>query len=325
MRITNGMSSKNFNYNLHKNLTRMSKIDEKLNTGKEINRISEDPAKAARIIGLKNDIAKNVQYKKNIVDTNNYLDVADNALSQFSDGLQKIREKLVSSGNAAYGSDERNAIKQEISEVINKMSDVMNTSFNGKYIFGGERTNVMPINKETDAVTGNVKLSYKTGIKGGQAITKEELDQLKKNPQVEISSGVKLDYGVNVTELMEFKAKDGTDIKLMDALSSILTNLDSIDPKEYGKLVDENLSQIDSALENVFAFRGKVGAKQNRMEEALARNEEEKFNIKEILSNLEDIDFAEKTIEYVTASTMYNAALQASSKIMQPTLLDYLR
>ena len=57
MRITNGMSQKNFNYNLHKNLTRMSKIDEQLNTGKEINRLSDDPAKAAKIVRLKNDIA----------------------------------------------------------------------------------------------------------------------------------------------------------------------------------------------------------------------------------------------------------------------------
>ena len=48
MRITNGMTNRNFNYNLHKNLTRMNKIDNQLNTGKEINKISDDPAKAAK-------------------------------------------------------------------------------------------------------------------------------------------------------------------------------------------------------------------------------------------------------------------------------------
>lgn len=322
MRVTNGMSSKNFSYNLHKNLTRMSKIDEKLNTGKEINRISEDPTKASKIIGLKNDIAKNAQYKKNIIDTTNYLDVTDNALSQFSDGLQSIRELLVSAGNATYGSDERNSIKQEVSEIINKMSDVMNTSFNGKYIFGGERTNQMPIDKSYNRATGNTVLFYRGN--NGQA-TKEELNQMKKNLEVEISTGVKLSYGVNSTELLEFKDKEGTNTNLMDVFTDILNNLDSEDSEDHKLLITNNLEKIDSALKNVLATRGEVGSKQNRMEDALARNEEEKFNIKEILSSLEDIDFAEKTIEYVTASTMYNAALQSSSKIMQPSLLDYLR
>ena len=94
---------------------------------------------------------------------------------------------------------------------------------------------------------------------------------------------------------------------------------------ELVEYITDNLNQIDSALQNVLSIRGEIGAKQNRMEDALERNEEEKFNIKEILSSIEDIDFAEKTIEYVTASTMYTASLQASSKIMQPSLIDYLR
>ena len=111
----------------------------------------------------------------------------------------------------------------------------------------------------------------------------------------------------------------------MDVFDNILENLYSVDQDSYEELITDNLNQIDSALQNVLSIRGEIGAKQNRMEDALERNEEEKFNIKEILSSIEDIDFAEKTIEYVTASTMYTASLQASSKIMQPSLIDYLR
>lgn len=323
MRITNGMSQKNFNYNLHKNLTRMSKIDEQLNTGKEVNRLSDDPAKAAKIVRLKNDIAKNAQYHKNIVDTTNYLDVTDKSLEQVTDSLQKMRELLVNAGNATYGSEERSALKEEMSQIINKMGDVMNTTFGGKYIFGGERSDKKPINNSKDAISGNVTLSYNG--KDGQAITDVEKNQINKNLKLEISTGVTIDYGVNAIEVLEFQDKDGNDINLMETFDEILTNIDSTDQDQYKELITKNLEEIDSALQNVLSIRGEIGAKQNRMEDALDRNEEEKFNIKEILSSLEDIDFAEKTIEYVTASTMYTASLQASSKIMQPTLIDYLR
>ncbi len=323
MRITNGMSQKNFNYNLHKNLTRMSKIDEQLNTGKEINRLSDDPAKAAKIVRLKNDIAKNAQYHKNIVDATNHLDVTDKSLEQVTDSLQKMRELLVNAGNATYGSEERAALKEEMSQIVSKMGDVINTTFGGKYIFGGERSDKKPIDNSKDVISGNVKLSYNG--KDGQAITDVEKNQINKNLKLEISTGVTIDYGVNAVEVFEFQDKDGNDINLMETFDEILTNIDSTDQDQYKELMTKNLEEIDSALQNVLSIRGEIGAKQNRMEDALDRNEEEKFNIKEILSSIEDIDFAEKTIEYVTASTMYNASLQASSKIMQPTLIDYLR
>ena len=323
MRITNGMTQRNFNYNIHKNLTRMSNIDEKLNTGKEINRVSDDPAKAAKIMRLKKDLAKNIQYNKNIVDSTNYLDVADTSMEQVGNGLQRIRELLVNAGNATYGSEERLALKEELSQVVVKISDVMNTTFDGKYVFGGERVDQKPLQNTKDPQIGNIKLSYSG--KNGQAITQVELDQIDKSLELEISSNVKIEYGINAKEIMEFKDKDGNDINLMDVFDEILLNLDSKDQDSYKELITDNLTQIDSALQNVLSVRGEIGAKQNRMEDALNRNEEEKFNIKEVLSTIEDIDFAEKTIEYVTALTMYTASLQASSKIMQPSLIDYLR
>lgn len=323
MRVTNGMTHRNFNYNLNKNLTKLNKIDEKLNTGKDINKISDDPAKAAKIMKLKKQIAKNAQHKKNIVDVNNYLDVADKSLDQIGNGIQKIRELLVNAGNATYGSEERLALKQEISEIINKISDTTNTTFDGKYIFGGERIDHKPVENSTDPITGNTVVSYSG--KNGQTITAGELNQIKKSLNVEISTGVNIDYGINATEIFEFKDNKGNNTNLMDVFGTILNNLDSVDQTAYKELITENLNQIDGALQNVLSIRGEVGAKQNRIEDASERNEEEKFNIKEVLSNLEDIDFAEKTIEYVMASTMYTASLQASSKIMQPSLIDYLR
>lgn len=323
MRVTNGMTHRNFNYNLNKNLTRMTKIDEKLNTGKEINKISDDPAKASKIIKLKKDIAKNAQYKKNIVDATNYLDVADKSLEQVGSGIQRIREILVNAGNATYGSDERNALKQELTQVMNKVGDVINTTFDGKYVFGGERTDQKPISISTDPITGNTKLDY--AGKDGQTITNIEMDQIKKNLGVEISNNTIIDYGVNANQIFEFKNNQGRDEKISDVFTDILNNLDSKDPVAYEEIITTNLEKIDNILQNISSIRSEVGAKQNRMEDALERNEEEKFNIKDILSNIEDIDFAEKTIEYVMASTMYTASLQASSKIMQPSLIDYLR
>ncbi len=61
------------------------------------------------------------------------------------------------------------------------------------------------------------------------------------------------------------------------------------------------------------------------MESAKERNIEENFNLTEILSEVEDIDFTENSMESYVMQTVYMASLQASARIIQPTLMDYIR
>ncbi len=85
-----------------------------------------------------------------------------------------------------------------------------------------------------------------------------------------------------------------------------------------------DLTGIKAAMTNVLKLRSEVGAKQNRMESAEARNTDANFNMTEILSTTEDIDITEKAMEYATMQTIYMASLQTSAKVLQPSLLDYL-
>ena len=111
----------------------------------------------------------------------------------------------------------------------------------------------------------------------------------------------------------------------MDLFKDIANNLDSESAEETGKVTNENLKAMDSVMSNLLKVRAEVGAKQNRMEAAQEQNEAENFNMKDILSQTEDIDFAEKTIEASIMQSVYTASLQTSAKIIQPSLLDFLR
>ena len=105
----------------------------------------------------------------------------------------------------------------------------------------------------------------------------------------------------------------------------ITTHLDSNAPGDIKKLTNEDLAGVKAAMTNVLKVRSEVGSKQNRMESAEARNVDANFNMTEILSTTEDIDITERTMEYATMQTVYMASLQTSAKVLQPSLLDYLR
>lgn len=330
MRITNRMLATNFLGDMRRNLNNMQKLQSQLSSGKEIRKPSDNPFKVARSMQLNTDIQANKQYNENIKDTLNWLDATDTALDQVTNVFQRVRELMVSAGNAAYGSDEKKAIKDEINQKVEELSQILNTNFDGKYIFGGTKGTSKPMGVVTDA-NGNKTLFY-SGKEGevldetsGDTNQLNQLNMLKSKLNVEISPGVTIEYNVTSSELLKFTNDKGKSINVGDLLKDIVSNLDSKDSTEAAKVTGENLEDITSTLSNLLKVRAEVGAKQNRMEAAQTKNEEENFNMTEILSKTEDIDITEKMMEYSTMQTVYMASLQTSAKVLQPTLMDYLR
>lgn len=331
MRITNNMMTNSFNRDMKRNLGHMQKLRDQLTSGKEIRKPSDNPFKAARSMQLHSDIQANTQYNTNITDTINHLETTDVALEQLTNVFQRVRELMVSSGNAAYGSDERNAINDEINEKVNEVSQILNTSFDGKYIFGGTKSGSKPVKSFEDPITGNNVLTFagkegETLDRNSDDITvQNQIKMIGQDLNAEISQGVSVAYNVNAMDVLIFKNENGNEVNVMDLISDITSNINSDNPNNNDKVTNENLGAMDQVIQNLLRVRSEVGAMQNRMESAEIQNEEENFNMKQILSKNEDIDLTEKTIEVSTAQTVYMASLQVSAKILQPTLMDYLR
>lgn len=331
MRVTNQMMSKSFLKDLNRNQNYMKRINDQLTSGKEIRRPSDNPFKVARSMQLNSDINANTQYNENIKDTINWLDTTDTALEQLGNSFQRFRELMVSAGNAAYGSDEKRAIKDEMNEKVNEIAQILNTNFDGKYIFGGSKGSTKPIGTDKNIITGNNSLHLSGN--NGEVLNIDNLDEdvqnqinmINKKLAVEVSQGVTMDYNVSATDILLFKDKNGVSINVMDLLKDITNNVASENPLDGVKITSENLKVMDETVSNLLRIRAEVGAKQNRMESAGSQNEDQNFNLTDILSQTEDIDLAQKNIEAAVAQNVYMASLQVSAKIIQPSLLDFLR
>lgn len=331
MRVTNRMLSNNYLRDMRNNLYNMSKIQTQLTTGKEISKPSDNPFKVARSMQLYTDIASNKQYNENIKDTLNWLDSTDTALGQVNDSFQRIRELMVSAGNAAYGSDEKKAIKYEINEKVSEIAQILNTNFDGRYLFGGNKTTSKPIALTEDPTSGNNVLNFsgKDGeilpLNSGNPNINSQIDMIKGRMSTEISQGVTMEYNASASDVLMFRSEKGKNINVMELLSNITSNLESADATEADKITGENLDDLTATMRNLSKIMSEVGAKQNRMESAKSKNEDENFNMTELLSKTEDIDITEKIMQYSMMQTVYMASLQTSSKVIQPSLIDFLK
>ena len=301
MRITNNVVTRNFINNMSKDLSQVTKAQEQLSSGKVISKPSDNPTLASKIMNLDNSIKENEQYSKTIDSSMNWINTADGSLSNAEDTLQRIRELVVSGANGTLTDSDRAASAEEVSTLSQQLADELNTKFDGRYIFGGQKTRSAPF-----AVNNGV-LDY-----SGDS----------SNISREIAANVTVPIPSDGGQLTNTTGTSSTDNgNLGKLLSSIVTALKNGDT---GALSGSILGDLDIHIGNVVNFRSKMGAVYNRLDAAGQRNATENTSMTELLSNSEDVDVAAKTVEYNSMSTVYQSCLSAGAKLLKTSLLDYL-
>lgn len=193
-RITNSMLVKNYMTNNNRNLNNMQTLQNQLSSGKEINRPSDNPYKASRAMQLYTEIDANKQYNENIKDVSNWLDTTDTALDQMSNVFSRMRELMVTAGNGAYGTDEKKAIQDEMKELQNQLVQILNTNFDGAYIFSGEKSTSKPV-----IIDENGNIAY--ADKDGNGVSKDDKSiKITMSEQISNEDNNKSIYGMEKDE-----------------------------------------------------------------------------------------------------------------------------
>lgn len=304
MRVTNSTLTQNFLGNLSNNLGNMSKYQNQLSSGKEVFRPSDNPMLISKIMALRNNVMQNAQYKLNISDSIGWIETQDTTLNNLTGALQRMRELVVYGANGSLSSTDRSAIKDEMAMQIRELNDILNTNFDGRYIFGGQDTMEMPFSVDEDNL-----LKYES-VEG-------------KNIFREISQGVLVNLITDGSRIVKLNDSSSTQNHDLGILLKNIVNATA--DSDTNALSGELLKDIDLHIDNILGVRSSIGAMYNRLHAAKSRNEGENINLRMLLSEREDIDLAEKYMEYTVMSTVYQASLSAGAKILQPSLLDYLR
>ena len=302
MRITNNTLTGNYLRNLNRNLKQMQKYQNQLSTGKEVSKPSDNPMLVSRIMGLDSNVRLNEQYGRNIDDSLGWTDTADGALNVVSNTMLRARDLLVYGANGTLSHTDRQALKDEAVMLKEQLVQVLNTNYDGRFIFGGQDTTEPP---------------FSIDVNGAMKYNGDDV-----NLQREIAQGVTVEIPTDGSRVVTADKITGDNKDLSILLDKVISALDTDDTTA---LSEELLGDMDVHIDNVIRFRSKMGAIYNRLEAAEERNNSENLSMTELLSQSEDIDLAEKMMEFSVMSTVYQASLSTGAKILQPSLLDYIR
>lgn len=293
MRITNNMIARNAVNNLNFHLRRQEELHYQLASGKRLRVPSDDPAATSHSMRLHSDLAHTKQFRANIGVALSWLEATDSVLNEAGQALQRVKELAVYGANGVMPQDAREAIAREVDQILEHMVDLANSSHAGLYLFGGNKTLTKPYE-----LSGGTVSPYQ-GDEGRR--------------EYEIASGVKI--AINVPGSALFDEIFAAITQLRDALYAGET--DSVS----GAAVDN----VENALDTLLRVRADVGARINRLELADARMHELELNVEQLISDNEDVDIARAIVELKVSENSYRAALASGARIIQPTLLDFLR
>lgn len=85
------------------------------------------------------------------------------------------------------------------------------------------------------------------------------------------------------------------------------------------------MANLEVGFENILSAQATNGSRLNRFEKTLGRNETQNVDITRLQTDLEDADLAEIITEFTLLENVYSASLKAGARIIQPSLVDFLR
>ncbi|PLR83158.1 flagellar hook-associated protein FlgL [Bacillus canaveralius] len=300
MRVTQSMLSNNTLRNLSNSYQRLGKYQEQLSSQNKISRPSDDPVIVFKGISYRSSVNDVEQYQKNIAEVNVWLENTEDALEKAGSSIHRVSELIIQANTGSVTDEDRQKIEDEIEEIKQQIISVANTKLSGKYIFNGSDIYNQPVNYNGTAIT-----------------TAYNNDSIK----IEVSAGIKLNANYLGSNIFKHDPASTTDKGLLGDLEALQADLKNGNDPDLGQYI----TNFQKHLENINSTRSSIGATMNRVELIETRLDSQEIIANKMVSQNEDIEVEEVILQLQTQESVHRAALSVGSRIMQPTLMDFLR
>ncbi len=300
------------NYELNK--TRLQ-----LSTGQRIVTPADDPAGAARALGLNQAQSRTEQFQDNIGVLNSSLQVEETALDGIVNILQRVRELSIQGNNDTYDAEQRAAIALEIEQSFEAITGLANsTNGNGEFLFSGFDSRNQPF------VNNAGSIEYK-GDEGQQFI------QISATRQV-ASGDNGFDTFMNIKNTDNGNAANNYPMSvfaIVKELETVLSENDGVidgvpGAESFHASMSRIIANIDAALGHITDKEASIGARINAIDSQENVNADYLIQLASTLSDTQDLDYNEAISRLEQQQLGLQASQQAFMEIQGLSLFNYL-
>lgn len=293
MRVTQNMLVDRSVGSLQGGLARLAKVQEQLSTGRVLNRPSDSPTDTTAAMRMRSSITDQNQYVRNAEDGLGWMGMVDQSLTSVTDQVRRARElALQGAGSGTASANAREALATEIDGIRSALVAEGNTVYLNRPVYGGITAGAQAF----DAAGSFV------GVAGAVNRT--------------VADGVTVRVDVLGTDV--FGPNGASVFDDLDALSTALRAGDATG-------IRTGLSALATRLEDLGSVQAAVGSNYARLERAADKGRDAVLDLTSSLSEVENADLPRTMVDLQMQEVVYQASLASTARVMQPSLIDFLR
>jgi flagellar hook-associated protein 3 FlgL len=289
-RVTNLTTMHAAQRNLQAGATKMAKLQDQASSQRAINRPSDDPAGTVESMRVRAAQRSNNQYARNIDDGNGWLTTIDSTLGRASDIMRRVRDLTVQGANdGAMSPTAKSAIAVELEGLKADLLVQANAKYAGRTVFAGNSSAGVAVNPDYS-------------VNSGGPVNRRIGD----DTTVQVDADGAAVFGTGTTSVFS-------------VIDTIVADLNS------GTNVGTHLGAIDAHMAAMVSARAAVGVRQSQIERAEGANLEKSGALEAQRAGVEDIDLGQVILSLKLQEVAYQSTLAVTARVLQPTLMDFLR
>lgn len=293
MRVTEKMIFENSVAQTARSRTNLSIAQAEVASGTRVQHPGDDPVAAALSVGHTIDKARFAAVAQDAQRAADELNAADTALDGITTVANRALVIATQFGNDSYSPTDRATAAVEVIGIYQQAIGLLNTTYGGRYIFGGFRDDAAPFAMD--------------GTYNGD-------DNMR---TVEVAPGLYQTASLNANNIVK-GANGGVD--LMGTLRDLATALENDD----GDGIRAGLDRINSCIDQLAAGRTQAGMAQDSFQSAVATAQAATSDETVKIGKLLDADIIDASTRLASAQYALNATLTAAAKTMTMSLADKL-
>src|SRR3972149_4042159 len=300
-RITQESLSRTTLSNIKLNYKKMQEIQEKLSSGKQINRPSDDPSGTRKVLGLRAEDLQIQQFLDNTETAKEQINYTSNTLESIQEIFTKIQQLAIQASDDTLGQSDRKITANELNELLESVLQNANTDNNGRYIFSGTKTLTSAFTATRDSDGNILSVSYN-------------------------GNNEEIKYQIGPGTFIQIHLPGGKLFQDNKAFSTLISLRDALKASTFDSAAFSNLRNTFDTTTNALSTEiTKFGAKANRLEMTTNSLENSQTALKELISYTEDADVASLIMDLKHQENVLQSSLKTGAMVIQPTLLDFLR
>jgi flagellar hook-associated protein 3 FlgL len=294
MRVTTGMIFSQTTVNITNQYEQMFLVNEKVTSGKRINRPSDDPIDVGKVLDYRTLLGSLEQFKKNADRGTALLQYTESALEKAGEVFTEAKTLAEQMATGSYNEDQRRVLAVQAEQLFRQLLQVSNTQVSGRYIFSGFKTGTASFTADD-----NLNVVYN----GDSNVIRLAVQQ-------------NINVAVNITGQAAFM----DDTNVFNVLRDLRNALRDNNQEDVGRI----LPRIDDAMNQIVKVRAYVGTSLKELEASKYILEDVKLNSETLLSNTEDTDMADAVTKLKERQMVYEASLKSTAMITQLSLVNFV-